>query len=30
MVSASTDLAQLDAWFDRALAATSADDVFKD
>ena len=30
MVSASTDLAQLDAWFDRALTATSADDVFKD
>ena len=30
MVSASTDLAQPDAWFDRVLTAASAEDVFKD
>ena len=28
-VTASTDLAQLDLWFDRALTATSADEVFR-
>jgi hypothetical protein len=28
-VTASTGLAQLDLWFDRALTATSADEVFR-
>lgn len=28
-VSTCTDLAQLDVWFDRALTATTADEVFK-
>lgn len=29
LVSASTDLAEVDAWFDRALIANSADGIFK-
>jgi hypothetical protein len=29
-VASCQDLAQLDAWLDRALGATSADEVFKD
>ncbi|HUN37303.1 MAG TPA: hypothetical protein VMU95_35335 [Trebonia sp.] len=30
LVLACSDLGQLDVWVDRALAATSADEVFKD